>query len=165
MTYRQLLITGMMKVYILIQQSIIVYMTLYCTYIIGASQEEPLLSDQLDSTPLYEGSQITAGEAIIALLSLASKHKLTYTCINDVLRLMSLLLPMPNGLTISVHQLLGKFVNFKKETIVHKFCGNCSVPLQDGIKCTKVACSSVRQLDTTFIEIHLDNQIKEKMEG
>lgn len=112
--------------------------------------------------PLFDGSDVAEDEAVVALLSLASRHRLTYACIEDILHFVSSLLPMPNGLTISLHRLIGKSVNFSKETTVHKFCG---AVLHNGAKCTKSACVSVSQPDATFIEIPLQNQIQEKMQG
>ena len=114
---------------------------------------------------LFEGSQVAEQEAIVALLSLSGRHRLTYACIEDILQLASSLLPVPNGFNISLHQLLGRFVDFSRETIVRKFCGNCSAPLLGGVKCAKPKCLAVRQLDATFIEIPLQKQIAEKMQG
>ena len=94
------------------------------------------ISVSSESIPLYEGSQITDSEAVVALLSVASKHRLNYACI---LQLVTLLLPKPNGLSISLHQSLGKFVNFSKETTIHKFCGNCSTSIEDDKKCQPAA--------------------------
>jgi hypothetical protein len=83
-----------------------------------------------------------------------------------MLQLVSSLLPMPNGFNISLHRLLGRFVNFSAETIVRKFCGNCSAPLNEGvIRCAKPKCLAIRQQDATFIEIPLQKQIAEKMQG
>lgn len=116
--------------------------------------------------PLFEGSQVAEQEAIVALLSLAGRHRLTYTCIEDMLQLVSSLLPVPNGFNISLPRLLGRFVNFSAETIVRKFCGNCSTPLLEGeIKCAKPKCLAIRQHDAAFIEIPLQKQIAEKMHG
>ena len=126
---------------------------------------EPEVTNHGPRVPLFEGSQVAEDEALVALLSLASRHRLTYACMEDILRFVSSLLPMPNGLTISLYRLLGRFVNFSKETNVHKFCGNCSAVLQDGSKCTRPACLSVRQQDATFIEIPLQYQIQERMQG
>ena len=120
---------------------------------------------KLSRVPLFEGSQVAEEEAVVALLSLVSRHRLTYSCLEDILQLVSSLLPMPNGLVISLHKLIGRFVNFSTETIMHKFCGNCSAAQHHGSKCTKSACLSVRQTDATFIEIPLKKQIQEKMQG
>ena len=49
--------------------------------------------------PLFEGSQVAEQEAIVALLSLPGGHRLTYTCIKDMLQLVSSLLPVPNGVS------------------------------------------------------------------
>lgn len=122
-------------------------------------------AEQCSRVALYEGSQIAEEDAIVALLSLAGRHRLTYACIGDILQLTSSLLPMPNGFNVSLHRLLGRFAKFSSETLTHKFCGNCSVPLYDRSKCTKPKCLSVRQPDATFIEIPLQKQIAEKMQG
>ena len=119
---------------------------------------------QSSRVALFEGSQVAEQEAIVALFSLACRHKLTCTCIGDILQLVSSLLPVPNGFNISLHRLLGRFVNFSTETIVRKFCGNCSAPLLEGAKCTEPKCLAVRQLDATFIEVPLQKQIAEKMQ-
>ena len=126
--------------------------------IVGSSHES-------SSVKLFRGSLVTEEDAIVALMSLACRHRLTYACIGDVLKLVSSLLPVPNGLSVSLHTLLGRFVNFTTETVVRKFCGNCLVSLHDILRCTKPKCMSVRQPDATFIEIPLQTQIAEKMQG
>ena len=121
---------------------------------------------QCSRVPFFEGSQVAEQEAIVALLSLAGRHRLTYTCIEDMLQLVSSLLPMPNGFNISLHRMLGRFVDFTTETIVRKFYGNCSTPLLEGaIKCMKSKCLAIRQHDAVFIEIPLQKQIAEKTRG
>ena len=86
-------------------------------------------SEQSSRVALFEGSNVADDDAIVALLSLAGRHRLTYACIGDILQLTSSLLPMPNGFNVSLHRLLGRFVKFSTETVTRKFCGNCSAPL------------------------------------
>lgn len=110
--------------------------------------------------PLFPGGEITEVAAFVSVLSLAHKHKLTYACLTDMLELISLMLPTPNGLCMTAQQLINKFVDFKREAIVHKCCGFCARLLAESSQCGKEECRAANLSDALFIEVPLDEQLK-----
>ena len=63
---------------------------------------------------------------------------------------------------MAFHRLLGRFVNFSVETTIHKFCGIIQVLY---LKEHQPKYLAIRQHDAAFIEILLQKQIAEKMQG
>ena len=119
---------------------------------------EPEVTNHGPRVQLFERSQVAEDEA---LLSLAGRHRLTHACIEHILRFVSSLLPMPNGLTISLYRLL-RFVNFSKETIVHNFCGNCVAILKMDLNALD---KPVYLLGNKMQHLSLQYQIQERMQG
>ena len=104
---------------------------------IGVDSEDSELSGDSDGSDdsdgddlLYQGATISVADAMLAILSLFMRHKLTGQCLNDILSLISLLLP--DG-----HQCVRTLYKFKKYfsmigqalLIFHYFCSKCEVPL------------------------------------
>ena len=85
-------------------------------------------------TSMADTSPVIANYSI-ALLSLVSKHKVSDSCANDILKLISqiLLSPnIPNPLLPTLFLLLKNFLRYDDEIITHHCCGTCGMLLQEG---------------------------------
>ena len=109
---------------------------------------------------LYQGSPVAADEFIVGLMLLCQRHNLTYSCQNDILRLMSMMHPSPNRVPRSSHLLLKHFVNLKEECSIQHFCGTCLSPTP----CANSSCS-LSEPNAVFIQVPLVQQLKERMQG
>ena len=114
---------------------------------------------------LFKDSLLSANAFDVAFMSVAQRHNLTYASQSDILKLISLVAPVPNHVPSSAQTLRKKFVSYGKETIVHHFCGHCSDALVQGLTCTKQACISAMVPVSTLVEVPLDMQLKARFEG
>jgi hypothetical protein len=113
---------------------------------------------------LYPGAQLSSHEFSVALMSVYQKHSLTYSAIEDVLKLFQCVLSSPNALPTSQHTLLREFVTYDAETIIHRCCDTCCQLLPDG-SCTRRECRASGAKEATFVEVAIDAQIKERFMG
>ena len=60
--------------------------------------------------PLYSGSPVDANHFEVVLMSLIQKHNLTYSCQDDIIKMLSTILPSPAQIPSSSYVLRGKFV-------------------------------------------------------
>ena len=63
--------------------------------------------------PLFDGSDTSEDLATLSVFSLASKHRLTDSCITDLLDLLAILLPLPNVFGTDFRQLQRQLVKFE----------------------------------------------------
>ena len=83
--------------------------------------------------PIHESSDVSEDHAFVALMSIANKHKLTYTSLTDIMKLISGLLPVPNVfLHSNLNQLINKYVNISEVVIKHSCCVSCMDLLAPG---------------------------------
>ncbi len=119
----------------------------------------------IDEYPsLYVNSTVNSRHFQVSFMSLAQRHNLTYSSQNDILKLMNALLPTPNTVP-SFHTLRASLVDFKRETVVHHYCGNCMDVLTQGNQCPKEGCMRAMEAGATFVEIPLADQLKERFKG
>ncbi len=115
--------------------------------------------------PLFQESRVSVYDFNVAFMMVAQRHNLTYASQSDLLKLTSMIIPVPNLVPSSSSVLRSKFVKYKEDTIVHHYCGHCTVPLMPGQKCAKQECIDTMEPTSTFVELPLDLQIKEKFQG
>ena len=117
--------------------------------------------------PLFENSRISSHHFRVMFMSIAQKHNLTISSQSDILRFLNLTMPAPNRVPSSFRTVETGFVNYKAETIIHRYCGKCLGLLTcPGSSCSKEACAlSTMQQDAVFVELPLANQLKERFEG
>ncbi len=106
------------------------------------------------------------------LLSLATRHKLTNVAFSDVVKVVSLHLPVgcaPSSY-VSVYKLIRAVATSQElgsAKIVHHVCGKCGSYLQ-GEECNRTGCASVdgeRVEKFTFLELPNDDQLKSFFES
>ncbi|KAK3916166.1 Halomucin [Frankliniella fusca] len=140
-----------------------------------SSEEENF--DVNDNEPLFEGAHITLKQSALSILSFALCHKLSQTCINDLLSLISLHCG-PNNICLKSSHLFKKYFSMLKQdhVIRHYYCSLCevSVPSKDSL-CPSCSAHNqdensdvddpVNQTDTKnkieyFIEFSISKQLK-----
>lgn len=114
---------------------------------------------------LFDGSSVTSHECSLALLSLMDKHRLTYSAVNDTLKMFSCVLPSPSYLQQSERSLIKKFIDYDKLTTVHRCCGFCTNLLPSGSDCTRNECQVAPVRAATFVEVSLECQLKTLFSG
>ena len=113
---------------------------------------------------LFSGASISKQEFSTALLSIAQKHSVTYSCIADVLKLFSQTLPSPNLLPQSNFVLLNGYVNYHSSTIIYRCCGFCAATLLD-LSCLKAECKLAAIPDSSFVQVYLKAQLQTLFSG
>lgn len=107
-----------------------------------SSNEERVL-DESKSTRrvLFPGAQFSNHEFSVALLSIFQKHSLTYSAVEDLLKLFHCVLPTPSTLPTSQHMLFKEFISYDTNTILHRCCDSCCQLLSSG-KCSRRECQA-----------------------
>ena len=113
--------------------------------------------DESESTRrvLFPGVQFSNHEFPVALLSIFQKHSLTYSAVEDLLKLFRCVLPTPNTLPTSQHK---EFISYDTNTILHQCCGSCCQLSSE--KCSRRECQASIVKEATFVEIMIDPQRK-----
>ena len=125
----------------------------------GASVFKPELSP-----PLFQNSNINSHDFKVLFMSSAQKHNLTISSQSDILRFLNLTMLPPNQVPSSFYAMASDFVHFKAETIRHRYCGRCLNLLATG-PCPKEECALSMERDAVFVELPLENQLKERFQG
>ena len=122
--------------------------------------------DESDSTRrvLFPAVQFSNHEFSVALLSIFQKHSLTYSAVEDLLKLFHCVLPTPSTLPTSQHMLFKEFISYDTNTILHRCCGSCCQLLSSG-KCSRRECQASNIKEATFVEVIIDPQLKERFMG
>ena len=117
-------------------------------------------------TMLFPGAQLSNHDFSVALLSIFQKHSLTYSAVDDILKLFHCVLPAPSALPTSQHMLLKEFISYNSHTIVHRCCGSCCRLLSSGtLRCPRRECQASNVKEATFVEVMIDAQLKERFMG
>ena len=124
--------------------------------------------DQEDSEyekPLYEGSTLTVGAAMVLVLTFAIRFQLPADGLSHLLLLLNLLTLQGSKLCRTVHMFKNMFSCLKNPIVYHHYCGNCYYPIKPKVhnSCPNKHCLS----DVTsngkqayFIEIPLYQQLQ-----
>lgn len=131
-----------------------------------AEDGDELNSEQSQHTKNVSGSELSNKDCSVILLSIMNKHSLTYAAMDDILKLFSNSLPTSNFFPKTLHLLMKDYVDYEKDTIIHRCCGYCSQLLPSGSSsCFRVECRKHNLPDATFVEVCLDQQIKTLFSG
>jgi hypothetical protein len=116
-----------------------------------------------DDNPLYDGSEMSASEAVLAVLKLYIDQKWTKTSLDKNVKLIKRLLPYPNDFPSSGKSLLKKLENLSctyNEEVQH-MCSNCGkLLLSDTDKCTDCDCDETGK----YYYLPIKDQIKHMFE-
>ena len=108
--------------------------------------------------PLYSGADISVCGAYCAIMHLKSKCHLSFSTIDELLKLLKMICPQNNKLPSSVYILrkfFSQFESLKKKTI---FCSNCH-EIIDG-KCCNTDCVKRNGEPDVLIHLNLPKQFR-----
>jgi hypothetical protein len=108
---------------------------------------------------LYPGAGATAESSWREIIDFYVTHKLTYSALNDLLRLLKKLCPSSSNLPASSY-LLRKHFNYVTDGCKeYTFCAECHDELE-GRVCANPECHTKKQQFSYFITIPFDNHLK-----
>ena len=86
--------------------------------------------------PLYNGTTITLGLAVLMIMSFVLIHGLTSHALSDLLNLLTLLLPRDSIIPQTIYH-FKRFLNYNNDIAYHLLCPHCSYLLGtgDNVKC------------------------------
>jgi hypothetical protein len=93
------------------------------------------------SKPVYEGANITVCGAYCSIMQYATANKLTYTAIEELLKLLQILCPCPNALPTTLYRFKKFFQQYNSGFEQQRVCSKCFKLLGKGEVCD--ACSDV----------------------
>lgn len=123
---------------------------------------------------LGDGAPISDEMGMMLILSLLTKHRLTYSALEDILKVVSEHLPsgsVPSTYKSMYH--LQKAMSNRgpgdltSTKILHQLCGKCQAYIESGTQCQNLACQLNREKfeNNLFYELPVDAQIKQMFEG
>lgn len=113
---------------------------------------------------LFSGSATSTHECSLMLLSIFNKHSISYSCVSDILKLFSQVLPVPNSLPRTHTTILKQFIDVEKYTTLHRCCGFCTRLLDSDSCCSRTECQ-LSSASNSFIEVRLDRQLQNLFSG
>ena len=136
------------------------------SFSLSSSASSSVPDVQLRSEPLFPGSSISS-DAFAAVLAIFSRrHNLTYSCLNDLMCLLAGTMPSPNTVPRSSYSLINKFINYKGECTIERFCGQCLQRLSETVaQCTSSECRRLKCPDAVLIHLPLIKQLQAKFQG
>ncbi|KAE8736753.1 hypothetical protein FOCC_FOCC017792, partial [Frankliniella occidentalis] len=112
-----------------------------------------------DDEPLYKGANCTLASVLLAILSFSLAHRLSATCLQDLLSLLKLILPADNKLIGSLHYFFKYFEMYQKSGTRHYYCTVCSSSLASkDAACEK--CGPANHGVHFFISVSVTEQLK-----
>ena len=121
-----------------------------------------------DNLLLYPNAEVSKLAAHVLVNLFVMEHKLSNQALEDLIRLINILLPDEHKFVRSGHLLRKYFVNLFQEPLPkrHKYCGRCL----DGILpaknlCNNEQCKLVNASVKEFLEIDLCNQLRRLYKG
>lgn len=121
---------------------------------------------ELDN-PLYEGSEFSEMKTCIMIMLFVTKHSLSKEGFEELLKLISILLPKKNRLPNSSYHLKEKLktcMNYE-EPRIHYFCENCQQLLPDKQHCQNNVCITKSAKKMEFYDLKMEEQLKKLLQG
>ena len=119
------------------------------------------------SSVLNQGVGLSEEMGMMLVISLASKHRLTYSALADILKVICLHLPADSvpASYKSVYRLLKKMTALGEHTshqLAHRLCGKCAAYLAGEQGCSEPTCQAVdvQAKDHLFLELPVDTQVR-----
>ena len=100
-------------------------------------------SDSLE--PLYHGAEISLCGALCAIMQFCSANHLSYTAIDQLLKLFLLIIPCPNTLPNSVYKFKKFFEKFQQPYNLQYLCSYCQL-LHQNCTCSNPNCGHLAHI-------------------
>ena len=118
-----------------------------------------LLSEE-NFIPCLE-APMSQNECSLAIVSIAAKHNISYSCVTDFLRLLTQLVPNSNVIPKSHHMLMKQFVEYHASTTLYHCCGLCTQLLPSPeVQCLRSQCRNAKMSHSTFITVDINKQLE-----
>ena len=102
---------------------------------------------------MYAGSTVTAGAAVCAIMEFCLNNSLTFKAMDEMLKLLQIIIVHPNKLPRSLYTLRNFFNNFTTmDYTYYKICVNCKEK-SDKCHCNKLSTGDL-------LEIPIDKPLK-----
>ena len=119
--------------------------------------------------PLYNNSHVTLETALLIVCLFMIKHNLTHTAMDDLLSVLTYLLPIGNIMASSFNEFKKLFSKLKYPIVLHYYCSFCLMPIADKkiTECPNLGCQHKlisRDSKSYFIEIPIVSQVQSFLE-
>ena len=117
-----------------------------------------------DTEPLYPGAAITLGTFMLLLAVFCTKHSIIGDGVQQLLQIISLVLPNEHKLCTTLYAYKKYFKNLKNPLVYHYYCKHCMANIEDLTKdkCDNNFCQQPfdKTDKTYFLEMPIINQLK-----
>ena len=123
-------------------------------------------TDDTDQQPIYAGSRITLGAALLLIQLFGMKYHIPCESMIHLLSVICLLLPHGHSIPNTLNDFRKKFMNLKNQIVFHYFCCNCLTYLKskEVKQCPNRLClkdlTSVKSSISYFLEIPVIGQLQ-----
>lgn len=114
--------------------------------------------------PVFENSRVSVAAAWHGVMDFAIHNHLSYSALDELLKLLTFISPDPNHLPMSLHRLKRQYSSNNLNGT--KFCSECLQvvpPTQNN--CASRLCKEMKAEVCWFIHVPIENQIKILFEG
>ena len=121
-----------------------------------------LLSEEPNAASCKETLEIAMShfECSLAITSIAAKHNMSYSCVEDILKLLTQLAPN-SAIPKSHHMLMKKFVHYHGSTTIYHCCGFCTKPLPSSESvCSRPQCRLAKSPNCMFVAVDINKQLE-----
>lgn len=126
------------------------------------SNSDSLLSEEFiaASCKTTSDSAMSHYECSLAIVSIAAKHNMSYSCVVDFLKLLTQLVPN-SAIPKSQHMLMKQFVDYRAGTTVYHCCGFCTklLPSFESL-CLRSQCRLAKTPNSMFIAVDINKQLQ-----
>ncbi len=114
--------------------------------------------------PLYENADVSVQEALILLMTLVRRHRMSDTALGHILTFLSILLPKDSKLPIRVNSVKNCFTSLSRDIKDVYYCAQCSELTNQYVDvCAK--CGHHNQQNDFFIALPIAKQLHDILQG
>lgn len=123
---------------------------------------EENLNNDTDAEPLYLGAGVSIGAFMLLIAIFSTKYNLIGDGVEQLLKIISLALPVGHKLCSSLHSFKMYFRNLRNPLIKHFYCATCLAYQQNNGDENCTVCESVMNKANKryFLEMPIENQLK-----
>lgn len=92
---------------------------------LNSAEKLNIFNDE-DSQPLFEGARVTTGAVMLLPALFTSKHRISGDGIQQLLQIVSLILPSTHNFSVSLQAFRDFFKHLKNPLKKHYYCPSCS---------------------------------------
>ena len=122
-----------------------------------------ILDSDRDFEPLYPGAKVSVGSFMLLLAVFTSRYYLIGDATQQLLNILSLVLPAGHKLCTTLHEFKKFFINLKNPLKYHYYCSYCTGIIEDSNvnKCSNTECG--QKFDKKKANYFLEMPVKDQM--